>query len=196
MSLGGGGGRSSGRLATAERVFLRSPNNKDWAEFSELIRRSKRLFRGVVSPFKNEHEFAAYVERCGRDDYLGLLICRKDDGVILGTINLSQIVRGSFLNACIGYSIGEPFARKGYMTEAIQLVLRLAFDELGLHRIEANIQPHNEASIALVKRVGFSKEGFSPRYLKICGRWRDHERWAILAENWRKLPKKKNAKSR
>ena len=71
------------------------------------------------------------------------------------------------------------------MREAIELVLREAFLNLRLHRIEANIQPGNHASIALARGAGFSREGFSPRYLKIGGRWRDHERWAILAEEWR-----------
>ncbi len=61
-----------------------------------------------------------------------------------------------------------------------------AFGELGLHRLEANIQPDNAASIALVRKPGFRLEGYSPRYLKIAGRWRDHERWAILAEEWRR----------
>ena len=73
------------------------------------------------------------------------------------------------------------------MTEALQLVLREAFTKLGLHRLEANIQPGNTASIALAKRCGFELEGFSPRYLKVGGRWRDHERWAIRAETWRAL---------
>jgi ribosomal-protein-alanine N-acetyltransferase len=68
------------------------------------------------------------------------------------------------------------------MGEALQQVIRIAFGRLGLHRLEANIQPNNEASIALVRACGFRKEGFSPRYLKIRGRWRDHERWAILAD--------------
>ena len=71
------------------------------------------------------------------------------------------------------------------MREAMDLLLREAFTELGLHRLEANIQPGNERSIALAKRAGFELEGFSPRYLKIGGRWRDHERWAIRAETWR-----------
>ena len=82
--------------------------------------------------------------------------------------------------------LGEEFSRQGYTTEALQLMLRHAFVKLKLHRVEANIQPENAASIALVKRAGFVKEGYSRRYLKICGRWRDHERWAILIEDWRK----------
>ena len=73
----------------------------------------------------------------------------------------------------------------GYMTEALQLALHYAFKSLRLHRLEANIQPSNAASIALVKRAGFVLEGYSERYLKVCGRWRDHERWAITAERWR-----------
>lgn len=70
------------------------------------------------------------------------------------------------------------------ITAALQLVLRHAFDTLRLHRLEANIQPGNKASIALVRRAGFTREGFSRRYLKINGHWRDHERWAILREDW------------
>ena len=81
--------------------------------------------------------------------------------------------------------VGAPYARRGYATEALELVVRFAFGKLKLHRIEANIQPDNVASLALARRAGFQREGYSPRYLKIGGRWRDHERWAILAENWR-----------
>jgi ribosomal-protein-alanine N-acetyltransferase len=85
----------------------------------------------------------------------------------------------------MGYRIGAPFAGKGYMTEGMMLVLRYAFTKMKLHRLEANIQPGNTASIALVKRLGFTKEGFSRRYLKVSGRWCDHERWAIISDDWR-----------
>ena len=71
------------------------------------------------------------------------------------------------------------------MSEGLGLLLRLAFRRLRLHRLEANIQPGNAQSIALVRRAGFRREGLSPRYLKIGGRWRDHERWAITVEEWR-----------
>jgi len=72
------------------------------------------------------------------------------------------------------------------MTEALALVLREAFGPLRLHRVEANIQPGNRASIGLVRRAGFRREGLSRRYLKIGGRWRDHERWALTVEDWRR----------
>ncbi len=188
--------KSSDRIAIGQRVYLRAPQVKDWPEYSTLTRRSSRLFRGLLSPLKSELHFSEYVRRCQNDDYLGLLICRIEDDAIAGTINVSQICRANFQNACLGYSIGEPFANQGYMTEAMQLVLHLVFAELDLHRLEANIQPVNTPSIALVKRAGFRKEGFSPRYLKVCGKWCDHERWAILAEDWRAIRKARHAKSR
>ena len=71
------------------------------------------------------------------------------------------------------------------MHDGLRLVLRFAFGPLGLHRLEANIQPGNESSVALVRGAGFRLEGYSRRYLKIAGRWRDHERWAILADRAR-----------
>ena len=89
---------------------------------------------------------------------------------------------GNFQSAYLGFYTGAPFMGKGYMSEGLRLVLRHAFSRLGLHRLEANIQPANRASIRLVRRAGFRREGFSPRYLKVFGRWRDHERWAIIAE--------------
>ena len=101
-----------------------------------------------------------------------------------GVLNLSEIVRGAFESAYLGYYALAPHAAAGYMTEAMVLVLDTAFDELGLHRVEANVQPVNARSLALVRRTGFSREGFSRRYVKVGGRWRDHVRFAMLAEDW------------
>jgi ribosomal-protein-alanine N-acetyltransferase len=113
-----------------------------------------------------------------------LLVCRRADGAIVGVVNVSEIVRSAFQSAYLGYYAFRPHAGVGYMTEGLALVLRHAFRRLGLHRLEANLQPGNRASRALVRRLGFRKEGFSPRYLKIGERWRDHERWAIVREAW------------
>jgi ribosomal-protein-alanine N-acetyltransferase len=101
-------------------------------------------------------------------------------------INVSQIFLGGFCSAYLGYYAGARFMGKGYMSEGLRLVLRHAFSELGLHRLEANIQPANRASIRLVRRLGFRREGFSPRYLKVFGRWRDHVRWAVTVEDPRR----------
>jgi ribosomal-protein-alanine N-acetyltransferase len=71
------------------------------------------------------------------------------------------------------------------MIQAVSLILKFAFEDLKIHRVEANVQPNNLPSIAVLKRCGFAKEGFSRRYLKIGGRWRDHERWAMIKEDWK-----------
>jgi [ribosomal protein S5]-alanine N-acetyltransferase len=172
-------------LEIGSTVYIRLPEPDDYQEFMELHQKSMNFYRGLASPMTTPQQFANYLSRCNQDDFEGMLICRISDASIVGAINLSQIFRGGFQSAYLGYQVGAPFAEKGYMTEAIQLVLRHAFNIMKLHRLEANIQPDNKASLALVKRAGFTKEGYSRRYLKINGRWRDHERWAILAEDWR-----------
>jgi ribosomal-protein-alanine N-acetyltransferase len=170
-------------LAVGERAFLRHGRDRDADEFVELMRASYELHQPWSFPPTQPDDFRSLVERSRSDDFELLLLCRRDDGVILGFFNLSQIFRGPFMNAYLGYAVGQPYAGQGYMSEGIELVLRHAFESLGLHRLEANIQPANAASLALAKRAGFRLEGFSPRYLKIDGRWCDHERWAILAED-------------
>jgi ribosomal-protein-alanine N-acetyltransferase len=179
-----GGKTEKGALETAERTFIRRGRGSDADEFTTLMRESRELHRPWSFPPTRNEEFLALVERARADDFELLLLCRRSDGRILGFLNLSQIFRGPFLNAYLGYAVGGPHAGEGYMSEGIQLVLRHSFGALGLHRLEANIQPGNEPSIALARGAGFRLEGFSPRYLKIDGKWRDHERWAILAEEW------------
>jgi len=168
-----------------KRIFLRHPQEPDQDEYIALNLRSASFHRGLASPPKTPEQYAAFLRRCRVDTNVWFFICRREDAAILGAISLMEIVRGAFQGAYLGYQIGAEFARQGYMTEAIALMLHYAFVDLKLHRLEANIQPGNVPSIALVKRAGFVKEGYSRRYLKICGRWRDHERWAILAEDWR-----------
>ena len=171
---------------TTGRVYLRAPERSDKPEFIELMRASRGFHRPWASAPTDEEAFEAYLADSHRPDFEAMLACRRQDEAILGFFNLSHITRGSLQSAYLGYAVGSPYANQGYMREALELVLREAFLVLRLHRIEANIQPGNHASIALAKGAGFSREGFSPRYLKIGGRWRDHERWAILAEDWRK----------
>jgi [ribosomal protein S5]-alanine N-acetyltransferase len=167
------------------RVVVRAPTADDHDELVMLNRASRRFHRGWASPPVTPEGYEGFLERCGREDFVGLLVCRKQDGAIVGTAILSQIVRGPLQSAYLGYYVGAPFAGRGYMSEGLRLVLDHAFGKLRLHRVEANVQPSNEASLALVERLGFTREGYSRRYLKIGGRWRDHERWAMLAEDWR-----------
>jgi [ribosomal protein S5]-alanine N-acetyltransferase len=168
------------------RVYARPPRASDEYEFVSLMRESRTFHKQWASAPTDPARFAAYLEDSGRPDFEAFLVCRAADDQILGFFNISQIARGSLQSAYLGYAAAERYAHQGYMREGIELVLRSAFVELRLHRLEANIQPGNQASIALARGAGFQREGFSPRYLKIGGRWRDHERWALLAEDWRR----------
>lgn len=167
------------------RVFIRKPTDEDCQELLLLHQRSKEFHFPWVCPPLNEHECRAYITRCQNEDFEGLLICHASQNKIIGVVNLSQIFYRAFQNAYLGYYIDVDFAGQGLMSEGISLAIDRAFYTLGLHRVEANIQPENKPSINLVKRLGFTKEGFSQRYLKINGEWRDHERWALTVENWR-----------
>ncbi len=122
-----------------------------------------------------------------------MLVCRREDGAIAGGVSLNEIVLGAFQSAFLGYWIGAPYKRQGYMSQALPLVLQRAFMTHGLHRLEANIRPENAPSIALVRRAGFRYEGLAERYLKIDGAWRDHEHWVVLAEEWRARKRRRKA---
>jgi ribosomal-protein-alanine N-acetyltransferase len=172
-------------LQTGRRVFIRPPAPEDEAELIRLVRASRRLHAGWIAAAATPQAFAAHLRRNENADFESFLVCRNGDGAIVGSANLSQIFMGPFQSAYMGYWAGAPFAGQGYMTEGVGLVLTHAFRVLKLHRVEANLQPTNTASRALVQRLGFRMEGYSPRYLKVAGRWRDHERWALLAEDWR-----------
>jgi ribosomal-protein-alanine N-acetyltransferase len=171
-----------GALGRGERVYLRRPSLRDAGEFAERVHASRALHGRWVAPPAASEEFTAYVKRSRREDLEALLVCRNEDGAIAGVFNLSQIYRGPLRGAYLGYYAFEPFAGRGYMKEGLRLVVRHAFGELQLHRLEVNVQPENVRSTQLVRAYGFRLEGHSPRYLKLSGRWRDHQRWAITTE--------------
>jgi [ribosomal protein S5]-alanine N-acetyltransferase len=174
-----------GALVSDGRVYLRPPRSADQEEFTALMRASSSFHRPWASAPTSEERFLTYLTDAARPDFEAMLVCRCEDDAIVGFFNLSHITRGALQSAYLGYAVGKPYARQGLMRHGLELVLRHAFANLDLHRIEANIQPGNRASIALARGAGFNREGFSRRYLKIGGRWRDHERWAILADDWR-----------
>jgi ribosomal-protein-alanine N-acetyltransferase len=145
---------------------------------------SQKLHRPWLEAPATRAAARSWLESQG-DRRIAYVACRREDGAIVGVFNLSEIVRGLFQSAYSSYYVHADHAGQGYMSEGLQLLLREAFGPLGLHRVEANIQPGNTASIALVRRAGFRLEGLSPRYLKIGGRWRDHERWAITRDDQR-----------
>ena len=123
--------------------------------------------------------------------HAGFLVCRCEDDAIVGTFNIGEIVRGLFQSAYLGYYAFAPHAGAGYMSEGLELVLHVAFRVLKLHRLEANVQPTNRRSLTLVRRAGFVREGYSRRYVRVAGQWRDHVRMALLVEEWRARRKMK-----
>jgi ribosomal-protein-alanine N-acetyltransferase len=164
------------------RVRIETPCATHEEAFLEAVGRSRRLHHPWVSPPADREAFREFVDKAegGRD---ASFLVVTAGGAIAGVVNLNEIVRGVFKNAYLGYYAFVPHAGTGCMSAGLAAVIRRAFGALGLHRLEANIQPANRASIALVQGLGFRLEGFSPRYLKIGGRWRDHERWAITWED-------------
>jgi [ribosomal protein S5]-alanine N-acetyltransferase len=166
------------------RVLLRTPQPEDRAEFVAAMAASRRYHRPWMVGVTTDQEYDALLERVRDDRFDPNFACRIEDGAIVGFFNLSQIVRGPLQSAYLGYGAVAAYGGQGYMSEGMALLLARAFTQLGLHRVEANIQPSNERSLALARRSGFVREGFSERYLKVAGRWRDHERWAIRAEQW------------
>lgn len=161
-------------------VVLRKTKIGDLAEIKELYERSVSLHNPWVYAPK---DYEAYLKQENR-----YFICSSESGKIVGTFNISGIVRGYFQSAYLGYEVFNPCQGKGYMSQGMLLLLNEAFETLNLHRLEANIQPENIASIRLVSNAGFIKEGFSKNYLKVGGfEWKDHERWAILNPSWSEL---------
>lgn len=181
-----GRGRSAPilRVRIGPQTYLRRPRIADVDEFLELVAASRELHGAWVHPPSDLSTFLRYVALGRTETRDHLFICEAKTGAIAGVVNIANIVHGQFLNATIGYYANAALSGRGLMTEGLGLVLDHAFNQFGLHRVEANIQPANEASRRLVLRLGFRLEGYSPRFLRIAGDWRDHERFAILAEEW------------
>ncbi|MFB6815190.1 GNAT family N-acetyltransferase [Streptomyces sp. NPDC056347] len=177
-------------LAEGQRVAIRPFTMQDAEEFTARARESRELHRPWLFPPEDAAAYAAYADRLTGDPArAGFLVCERGGdgdggrpGAIAGFININNIVAGAFRCGALGYGAFAHAAGRGLMGEGLGLVLKRAFGPLGLHRLEANVQPGNTASIALVRRAGFRLEGFSPDFLFIDGAWRDHERWAITAE--------------
>lgn len=163
------------------RVTLRAIGPADEDEFVELVHASTALHHPWMSLPGTAEAFQTYLRRFDHTTNQGLLVCRRDTGAIAGSVNINSIIRGRFQNGSVGYAAFAPSAGQGFMAEGLGLVLGYAFSQLRLHRLDAQIQPDNQASIKLVRRLGFRYEGVSPDLLFIDGAWRDHERWAITA---------------
>lgn len=141
------------------RVRLSLLARRDASTFLDAVRASRRLHGSWVTPPDSPAAFEALIARMDGKSNVGLVARRRDSGALVGFIEITNIVRGSFRSACLGYYAFAGHERQGLMRESLQLAVRRAFSQTRLHRLEANIQPENAASIALVRACGFRKEG-------------------------------------
>lgn len=171
------------------RLFLVQPNSSMAEEIVDFYMRNKDFFkefdpqRPEVFYKVNTHKniIKKELEDVKQKRMLKFWIYKiEDKNRIIGMINFSNIVLGSFLSSTVGYKLDELEQHKGYMTEALKAAVIIVFKELKLHRVEANIMPHNKPSLELAKRLGFEYEGLAKKYLKINGKWEDHVHMTIV----------------
>ena len=168
------------------RVLIRPPTDDDCEAYIVAVRRSRSFHQSWINPkVTTRASFDKYFKIGLPGQKYRFLVILRATGELVGVININDPVHGNFQSASLGYYAFLPHAGNGLMREGMLLVLKHAFQKLKLHRLEANIQPENRASIAVAKSCGFVREGFSRRLVKVCSRWKDHERWAILAEDFR-----------
>lgn len=165
-------------------LIIREPILKDQTAFLSSVEKSQALHHPWIKPPQNEEQFEAYLKRSELPNHKCFLACDTSENIV-GVFNISEIILYNFRSAYLGFYSMANYAGKGYMSQGLKLVLQYIFEEIKLHRIEANIQPKNSRSINLVRANGFSKEGYSPKYLYINGKWRDHERWALTYDIWK-----------
>jgi [ribosomal protein S5]-alanine N-acetyltransferase len=170
------------------RVHLERPSARREREFLMAALRSRALHRGFVGAPAKSVEYRDYLRRSRRDTQQSFFVIEAQSDALAGVVNINDIVRYTEQSGRLGYYAFTPFAGTGLMFEGLSLVIHRAFRDLKLHRLEANIQHNNVRSIALVEKLGFEREGTARRFLKIGNRWCDHERWALLKEDWRKRP--------
>jgi len=181
-------------VLTGSRLVLRAPRGRDYAAWRDLRRKS----RDFLKPFEprwteadlNRRAYSARLQR-GKDealhgtDYAFHIFEKVATGeVFAGGLTISNVRRRAAQHANLGYWMGESFAGRGLMTEAVGLILPFFFDHLGLHRLHAAFLPHNRASRRVLEKNGFSEEGYAPNYLQIDGKWADHVLFGLTREAW------------
>lgn len=184
--------RSDGVVRIGATTLLRYAREDDGEAFIEMLSRS----REHLAPWMprtaggTEPGFASRFKRllrpeCDDGTRLRLLACARDDGRMVGVVSLGGIAPWPSLDCHTGYwlAAGEP--GKGLMRDAVAALVDHAFEDRGLHRVAANILPANRRSIALVRALGFTREGLLRGLIEIDGLWRDHECWSMLTEDWR-----------
>ncbi|MEJ8571765.1 GNAT family protein [Microbaculum marinum] len=185
----------TGPAIHGEGVLLRTPQMGDFPAWMAL-RESSRAFLTPWEPTwpmddltrsAFRRRIRRYLQDIREDAAYPFFIFRSDNDAFIGGVTLSNVRRGVTQSASLGYWIGESFARQGYMTAAVSALVPFVFEQLRLHRLEAACLPSNAASIRLLEKVGFAREGFARRYLRINGVWQDHFLYAMLSDDPRPL---------
>src|SRR5947199_10256714 len=175
-------------IVEGDGVYLRAPQMSDYSEWTTL-REASRAFLTPWEPTwpSDDLSRSAFRRRLGRyaedqraDTSYAFFLFRKADDALVGGLTLANIRRGVAQAGSLGYWIGEPFARRGLMTGALDGLMPFAFGSLRLHRLEAACIPSNAASIRLLEKMGFGREGYAREYLCINGLWQDHLLFARL----------------
>lgn len=182
-----------GPVIYGEQLVLRMPQMNDYASWAELRAHS----RDFLTPWEPEwtsteltrasfrRRLRHYAKEYKDDAGYAFFMFRASDDALVGGLTLSNVRRGVTQACALGYWVGAPHARQGYMTGAVRAVVPFVFDNLRLHRLEAACLPSNAASIGLLEKTGFTHEGLARRYLRINGRWQDHLLYALLEDDAR-----------
>jgi ribosomal-protein-alanine N-acetyltransferase len=173
-----------------QRIYLRHPEDRDWRPWADLRAES----RAFLTPWEptwpidalTRESFRRRLRRYGidwrEDAGYSFFIFRQGDNALVGGVTLGNVRRGVAQSGTLGYWIGQPYARHGYMTDALRTILAFSFQTLQLHRLEAACLPTNLASQGVLRKLGFTQEGYARRYLRINGAWCDHLLFGLLAE--------------
>ncbi len=175
-----------------DRVYLRRLRATDAEPVLDLRIRNRDFFRPWEPVPAPDHftleaqlqEIAGAARDADDDRSYAFAICRVDDNRLVGRITLSNVVRAAWQNATLGYYVDQRENGRGYASEAVRLAIRFAFEVAGLHRVQAGVVPGNHASVRVLEKAGFRREGYSKRYLKLDGAWRDHEMFALTTEDF------------
>ena len=177
----------------ADRVVLRAPRATDIPALRRLLSENGSHLRPWSPAAAAGHDPLSLVEltrsvtsqrRAWKDDRsYALLVESRADAALLGRVVLSEVARGPFQNAYLGYWIDHRHQGQGLTTEAVSAAVRFAFEDAALHRVQAAVMPHNAASRRVLGKIGFREEGLAARYLAIAGKWEDHVLYAITRED-------------
>lgn len=174
----------SGMPNPSARLLVRLLAKADESAFVALARESFQFHQKWIKLPTDCNTFEQYLSRFDNESAFCFVVCENNS--IVGFISLTGIEREPYQRARLGYGVFEQYAKAGYMSFGLKSVIQFAFENLGLHRLEADIQPDNEPSKRLVEKIGFTCEGISLGFIKINGKWEDHQRWKLTLEEWGK----------